>query len=136
MSRLTFGRMPKTAFSLILELLDFSELEPSYILSLRLISKSVDECMYEIWYSKTNQLWAKEAKLRNQKIEYISEGKEREFLKKLDDIEERMEEEYEKCNTVAATLEFHTWGEPPDYVYRIGEACLEITCQIPLRTPF
>ena len=47
-----------------------------------------------------------------------------------------MEEEYEKCNTVAATLEFHTWGEPPDYVYRIGEACLEITCQIPLRTPF
>ena len=52
MSDITFGKIPTKAFLMVIEFVDFLELTPKQILSLRLISKSVDECLYEMWYRK------------------------------------------------------------------------------------
>ena len=136
MTQMNFGSMPVEAFRLIYEFIDYSELTPKQILSMRLVSRSVDECMYELWLRKTSQLCEKEKILKKEKFEYEPEGLEKELFQKLNSITDRMEDTYEECNTNRATIEFYTFAKPPDYIYRIGEAILEITCQIPLRTPF
>ena len=80
MTELNFGDMPVKAFQMILEFMDFSDMTPQQILSLRLVSRSVDECMYDMWLRKSSQLFEQEQKLQKLKFEYNPEGLEKQYF--------------------------------------------------------
>ena len=57
-------------------------------------------------------------------------------MKKENAILDRINDTYEASNKTKATVEFSCYATPPDFIYRIAEMILELTGQIPLRTPF
>ena len=75
-------------------------------------------------------------KFTEEKSKYEPEGEEKKYFDELNKIYDRLNDTYEECNKTRATVEFYSYAKPPDYIYRIGEVILEVTCQIPLRTPF
>ena len=74
MTKLNFGSIPVKPFRLIFEFIDFSDMTTKQILALRLVSRSVDDCMYDMWLRKSTQISEKEASLKKLKFEYNPEG--------------------------------------------------------------
>ena len=131
-----FGGLPTKAFDLIFEYINIVDMSHKEILQLRLVNRSFDEEMYEQIQRKTGQVDEMKFQLAEQKDAFVPEGREIEFLKKENSILDRINETYEASNKTKATVEFSCYAQPPDFIYRIAEMILELTGQIPLRTPY
>lgn len=122
-----FGGLSVKAFDLVLEYMNFAGMTQKEILNLRRVNKSFDEEMYELMQRKSGQLDELKFILSEQKASFEPEGKEVAYFKEYQSIQDRMNEDYEECNKTRATIEFSSYLEPPDYIYRISEVILEIT---------
>ena len=101
------------------------------MLKLRQVSKAFDKAVYANLDQKLSQTKNVQSKFERQIGLYDDKLVIEVAQLQFEEMEETLEKLLTKVNTCQSLCEFYTFGNPPDYIFEIGEALGETTGLIP-----
>ena len=118
------------AFTVIMEYLSSTK----QFLRLRQCCKVFDRAVFRMCLIKLTQARSLHSYLQKEVNAYEHDLSVENLQMHLQTLQNRLQKIYKKLNVCQSVCEFYSFGEPPDYIFYIGEALGEAVSMIPLRT--